>query len=321
MARTRDLALPAEELTPAGRPGLVLILPAAALFLLAAVCIAREAGAVRPLYTAAMLAGLLALALLVRAAKAGPRWVWLVLLFAGAATLRAVFALGWTVLPHEELLSEWNLALELSRTGPADWPALTAAAGFDGPLGLGLAQTLYESALIRLFGPGLLSVQLVNALWGGLSCLLAALIGEKMTGSRPAGLLAGAVTAFCPTLLFSAGALTAAPLYTALLLAGVWLLVCRPFAAAPANHALAGAAWGAGQVLCPGLPVPLIGAAAWLVLTLPGRRRDKALLLRLIDAENEIGSTLALECFIQGFRLGMKLAVEGLDEAEGVDGA
>ena len=100
MARTRDLALPAEELTcreelaaPAGRPGLVLILPAAALFLLAAVCIAREAGAVRPLYTAAMLAGLLALALLVRVAKAGPRWVWLALLFAGAAALRAEYTL------------------------------------------------------------------------------------------------------------------------------------------------------------------------------------------------------------------------------------
>lgn len=288
MARTRDLALPAEELTcreelaaPAGRPGLVLILPAAVLFLLAAVCIAREAGAVRPLYTAAMLAGLLALALLVRAAKAGPRWVWLALLFAGAAALRAVFALGWTVLPHEELLSEWNLALELSRAGPADWPALTAAAGFDGPLGLGLAQAVYESALIRLFGPTLLSVQLTGAVWGTLSCLLAALIGEKITGSRLSGLLAGAITAFCPTLLFSAGTLSAVPLYTALLLAGVWLLVCRPFAAAPANHALAGAAWGLGQVLCPGLPVPLIGAAAWLVLTLPGRRRDKALLLRL----------------------------------------
>ena len=51
------------------------------------------------------------------------------------------------------------------------------------------------------------------------------------------------------------------------------------------------------------------------------RGEAKALLLRLIDAENEIGSTLALEYFIQGFRLGMKLAVEGLDEAEGVDGA
>ena len=288
MARTRDLALPAEELTcreelaaPAGRLGWALLLPAAALLLLAAACIGREAGAVKPLYTLAMLAGLLLLTLLVRVTKAGPRWVWLALLLAGAVGLRAAFALGWTVLPHEELLAQWNLALELSRAAPAEWPALTAAAGFDGPLGLGLAQAVYESLLIRLFGPDLLPVQLVNALWGGLSCLLAALIGEKMTGSRPAGLLAGAVTAFCPTLLFDAGALTAAPLYTALLLAGVWLLLCRPFAASWANHALAGAAWGLGQVLCPGLPVPLIGAAAWLVLTLPGRRRDKALLLRL----------------------------------------
>lgn len=47
----------------------------------------------------------------------------------------------------------------------------------------------------------------------------------------------------------------------------------------------------------------------------------KALLLRLIDADNEISSTLALENFVQGFRLGMKLAMEGLDEAGEVDGA
>ena len=40
--------------------------------------------------------------------------------------------------------------------------------------------------------------------------------------------------------------------------------------------------------------------------------REKALLLRLINAENEIGSTMALENFILGFRLGMRLTVEGL---------
>ena len=45
----------------------------------------------------------------------------------------------------------------------------------------------------------------------------------------------------------------------------------------------------------------------------------KALLLRLIDADNEISSTLALENFVQGFRLGMKLTAEGLDEAAEVD--
>ena len=38
----------------------------------------------------------------------------------------------------------------------------------------------------------------------------------------------------------------------------------------------------------------------------------KALLHRLSDAENEAGSIIALENFILGFRLGMRLAVEGL---------
>ena len=40
--------------------------------------------------------------------------------------------------------------------------------------------------------------------------------------------------------------------------------------------------------------------------------KEKTLLLRLINAENEIGSTMALENFILGFRLGMQLTVEGL---------
>ena len=39
---------------------------------------------------------------------------------------------------------------------------------------------------------------------------------------------------------------------------------------------------------------------------------EKKLLLRLINAENEIGSTMALENFILGPRLGMRLTVEGL---------
>lgn len=53
--------------------------------------------------------------------------------------------------------------------------------------------------------------------------------------------------------------------------------------------------------------------------SLPFCRREeaKALLLQVIDAENEVSSTLALENYIQGFRLVMKLAVKGLDKAEG----
>ncbi len=44
---------------------------------------------------------------------------------------------------------------------------------------------------------------------------------------------------------------------------------------------------------------------------------EKALLLRLLNAENEICSTMALENFILGFRLGMRIAIESLDENDG----
>ena len=43
-------------------------------------------------------------------------------------------------------------------------------------------------------------------------------------------------------------------------------------------------------------------------------KAEKALFHRLADAENEAASTIALENFILGFRLGMRLAVEGLLE-------
>ena len=45
--------------------------------------------------------------------------------------------------------------------------------------------------------------------------------------------------------------------------------------------------------------------------------KEKTLLLRLLNAENEIGSTLALENFILGFRLGTRLILEALDEDDG----
>ena len=44
---------------------------------------------------------------------------------------------------------------------------------------------------------------------------------------------------------------------------------------------------------------------------------EKHLLLNLVNAQDEISSTLAIEKFILGFRLGMMLAVESFDENDG----
>lgn len=52
-------------------------------------------------------------------------------------------------------------------------------------------------------------------------------------------------------------------------------------------------------------------------LTAQLEREKKTLLLRLLNAENEISSTMALENFILGFRLGMRIAIEALDENDG----
>ena len=43
----------------------------------------------------------------------------------------------------------------------------------------------------------------------------------------------------------------------------------------------------------------------------------KALLHRMTDAENEAGSPIALENFILGFRLGVRMILEALDEDDG----
>ena len=43
----------------------------------------------------------------------------------------------------------------------------------------------------------------------------------------------------------------------------------------------------------------------------------QTLLLNLVNAENEIGSTLAMENFIMGFRLGVPLILEAPDEDDG----
>ena len=280
MEEHKRLALPEGEETlrrelsePAHKLGLLLLLPAAALLALAAASIAREAGAIQPVYTVAALGGLFCLILLAQLLAAGEEKAWLVLLFVGAVGLRAVFALKWTVYPHGEYLTGWNLALELSRAGMGKWGMLIQNAGLSG----GTLFALYQSLMIRLFGPTLAAVQLPNAVWGGVSCLLTALIGEKLTGSRLTGLMAGGILAFCPTLLFAAGVLTSMPLYTALLLAGLWLLVCRPFEQTGLNHGLAGVAWVLCLVLEPGLPVPLPGVIAWFLFTLPGRKRDGSL--------------------------------------------
>ena len=260
----------------AGRVGFLVLLPTAALLLLAIAAIGREGGTLRPLETTLSLAGLLCLALLVRVLAADGSRAWWALLFAGAVALRVLFALKWTVWPHGDYLTGWNLALELSRTGPEQWRSLTAASGVDGGLA---AYAVYESLMVRLFGPALVAVQVPNAVLSGAGCMLTGLVGERLTGSHLTGLTAGVLLACCPTQLFAAGLLSWVPLYTVLLLAGVWLLLGASTDRGKVNWGLSGVCFGLCQTLRPGLPVPLLAVWIWVLLTLVKEWKRRTVLL------------------------------------------
>ena len=77
--------------------------------------------------------------------------------------------------------------------------------------------------------------------------------------------------------------------------------------------AVGGSYWKEVRVLC----VADKGGGTHERLTALLEDKEKALLLRLINAENEIGSTMALENFILGFRLGVRMILEALDEDDG----
>jgi hypothetical protein len=255
-----------EDLRACGRAAgtlRVLVTAAAALLIaLAAVTILREKWAVTPRYTILTVLGIAVIVAFVHGLVKQSRW-WLLALFAGALCLRVLFFLYWPIYPRGTALEEWNLALEMSRTGIGGWRELVAATGFAGARAGALPHILLQGMWMKIAGGSLHACQAVSAVFGACSCLLTALIGEKLFASRRIGVLAGALLAFCPTALFASALLTWQHLYTPLLLVGLWLLIGQPFEKKLWNFLLTGAAFGLAQLIRPELPIPLIAAALW----------------------------------------------------------
>ena len=123
-------------------------------------------------------------------------------------TLIAVFIAFWPIWPAGNELEEWNLALELSRTALPGWRELVEATGFSGARAGALPHIVIQGLWMKLAGSSLAACQGASAVLGGFSCLLTALLGEKLFSSRRVGVLAGALLAFCPTALFASALLT-----------------------------------------------------------------------------------------------------------------
>jgi 4-amino-4-deoxy-L-arabinose transferase-like glycosyltransferase len=195
-------------------------------------------------------------------------WNRIALLFLAALACRLAFvAFEPATRPLGDERTWLALALEQVAAPPASFNPLRSPLLFYPPLHpwlIGAAHTL---------GGGLLAVRVVQALLGAFLVPVVGLVGRRAVGPR-AGLVAAALTAFFPTLVWYSGHLWSEPLFLVLL----WWSLERALAA---NEGRSGAAVASGVLLglaaltreLPLYFVPVL--AAWML-----SRRERGSLVR-----------------------------------------
>lgn len=133
--------------------------------------------------------------------------------------------------------------------------------------------SFYESLLLRLFGPGQLSIQVANALWmGGTGALVYAI--ARCLAPRRAAVAVSVLYAVYPAPYFLAAVLTNQHAAAFLFYLAVWLLVRREELTFP-RAVLAGAVIALGNVMRPIGVIVVLAALCWRLLRmlLEGARR------------------------------------------------
>ena len=131
----------------------------------------------------------------------------------------------------------------------------------------------YEALVIRLFGPSLLPLQILNAAWMAGTCVLVYRMACRLVSER-AAMAAGLLYALYPAPLFLAGVLTNQHLSVFLLYSALYLLLSRP-ALTPARTLAAGALLALGNAMRPIGVIPLLAVLIWLMLRALRRKETR----------------------------------------------
>ena len=122
----------------------------------------------------------------------------------------------------------------------------------------------YEALVVKVFGPGLLPLQLLNALWmAGTGCLVYAIARRFL--SEPAAMTASLLYALYPAPYFLAAALTNQHIAAFFYYLGIWLLV-RQKKLARRWAALAGFCLAVGNLMRPLGAVVIVALLCWTLV-------------------------------------------------------
>lgn len=192
-------------------------------------------------------------------------------LFAARFLLALVFILWLKSQPVQDFDTMYRAALQLAR---GDHGYLQDTYFFN--WAYQSAFVAYEALVIKLFGTGLLPLQILNALWMAGTVVLVYRIAARLAGER-AAIAVGVLYTLYPAPLFLAGVLTNQHVSVFLLYAAIYVLVCGErlswWRAVGAGVLLA-----LGNAMRPIGIIPLLACVIWLVLRAMNQRSWKEFL-------------------------------------------
>lgn len=156
----------------------------------------------------------------------------------------------------------------------------------------------YEALVIKLFGTGLLPLQLLNALWMAGTAVLVYRIAARVAGEK-AAVAVGVLYTLYPAPLFLAGVLTNQHLSVFLLYSGIYVLI-RGSELNWRRGLGAGALIALGNAMRPIGIIPLLACVIWLVLRAVSERKWNTLLHGAATAASYFLCGILLSALIVG---------------------
>ncbi len=191
------------------------------------------------------------------------KW-WLAVIFIISLTARIAMINAWPIEPENDFKNTYDVALGIAGSYNAEIRSLmrNEYAIYYTTWAAHLPFVLFEALILRIFGEGIYSVQVVFNIFGAMSCVIAAAIAKNIYGRR-AGIITGIAMSLFPLSLMYAPVLTNQHIATFFFLLAVYFISAAPLGKRLANVAAASASAALSQLFRPEMIVFIIAVTAY----------------------------------------------------------
>ncbi|MDD6483888.1 MAG: glycosyltransferase family 39 protein [Clostridiales bacterium] len=185
---------------------------------------------------------------------------------AAAFLARAAAVMLWKIEPESDFALTYELSRLLAATPPDRWGTALDECGtiYNTIWSAHMPFIIYQSAIVRLFGPSVIMLGMVNALWGTVECAVAAALAKCLFGAAQ-GANALLFMAFNPVCIFFTPVLSNQHPAVCFFLMAVYVLCRRPFGKLWLGALLAGIMLAIGQLLRPEMSAAAAGLTVYII--------------------------------------------------------